>query len=376
MRKLFFILMTCVLTFGILTVACTKTSGPPRPESKLRLVAQTHGPAQKGSAQKGSAQNQEPSSKPAEPEVGQDAPEATPDRDNRGLRFAVISDLNSSYGSVNYGDEVHEAVAWLVDEVQPDVVLSTGDMVAGQRKGLDYEAMWKGFHAAVTRPLSQADIPLMVTPGNHDASAGSVYMHERVTFVEQWKRHQPKVRFIDDSFYPLYYAFEVGPALFISLDATITGPLDAEQHRWLRKVLSEHEHKKAKVVFGHVPNHPFSEERKTEVLADDELESVLVEFGVDLMISGHHHAYYPGRRDKLRMVGMACLGSGPRTLIGATQRSKKSVAVIDISPSGEISVEAYDALDYAKIERDTLPEHLNSGRQRIWRDDVESKTTN
>jgi 3',5'-cyclic AMP phosphodiesterase CpdA len=361
MRKLISRLATCILIFSLLAVACTKAGGPPRPESTLKLVAQ------------------QVASQPVSPEQDEIAKKPMPPEDTQqkaGLRFAVVSDLNSSYGSVTYNDEVHEAVSWLVDEVKPDAVISTGDMVAGQRQGLDYEAMWKGFHTAVTGPLAKAGIPLAVTPGNHDASAGSVYLEERVTFVEQWKRHRPDVHFVDDTFYPLYYAFEIGPALFVSLDATITGPIDAEQRRWLTDILSDYEHKKAKIVFGHVPLYPFSEQRKSEILADDKLEALLSEFGVDLMISGHHHAYYPGRRDELRMVSMACLGSGPRTLIGADQKSKKSVAVIDISPQGAVSVDAYEASTRTKIDRQNLPKRLNDGRWRIWRDDLDRRTTN
>jgi 3',5'-cyclic AMP phosphodiesterase CpdA len=365
MQKLFFTVATFILTFGVLAVACTKVGGPPRPESTLQLVSQNHG--------SGVEQAEVEPAREATPE---ESAADKADTQAKGVRFAVISDLNSSYGSVDYNDEVHQAVSWLVDEVAPDAVISTGDMVAGQRQGLDYEAMWRGFHAAVTRPLARAGIPFMVTPGNHDASAGSVYLEERITFVEQWKQNRPEVNFVDDTFYPLHYAFEIGPALFISLDATITGPIDAEQRRWLEDVLEANAHKKAKIVFGHIPLHPFSEERKTEILADEALETLLADHNVDLMISGHHHAYYPGRRDDLRMVSMACLGSGPRTLIGTEQKSKKSVAVIDITPEGDVTLDAYDALDHAKIERNTLPKHLNDGDQRIWRDDTAPPTTN
>ena len=286
------------------------------------------------------------------------------------VTVAVVSDLNGSYGSTDYDAEVHSAVGWLVDEVRPDAVLSTGDMVAGQKQGLDYEAMWSGFHAAVTDPLSRAGIPLAVTPGNHDASAGSVYMDERITYVDQWTQKKPDLRYVDDTFYPLYYAFEIGPALFVSLDATVTGPIDDEQRRWLRNILHQYGDKKVKVVYGHVPLYPFSEERKNEILADAKLEQMLREFDVDLLLSGHHHAYYPGRRGDLRMVGMACLGSGRRTLIGAREVSKKSVAVVRISGAGDIEVDAYHPTDKSRIERSSLPPHLNDGKWRIWRDDL------
>ncbi|MGM0558032.1 MAG: metallophosphoesterase family protein [Myxococcota bacterium] len=289
---------------------------------------------------------------------------------DRPFTVAIVSDLNGSYGSTDYGDAVHTSVRWIRDELHPDLVLSTGDMVAGQKQGLDYEGMWLGFHAAVTRPLAEAGIPFAVTPGNHDASAGAVFSEERVQYIDQWQQRRPDVNFVDDSFYPLYYAFEAGGALFISLDATITGPIDHEQRAWLRDVLTENDEYATKVVFGHVPLYPFSNERKTEILDDAKLESLLQEHDVDVMATGHHHAYYPGRRDALRVVGMACLGSGRRTLVGDERESERSIGVLRIYADGRVEVDAFRA-DGSKVERDRLPERLNEGRHRIWRDDVE-----
>lgn len=354
MRKL---ILALVLTPGLIAVACTQVGNRSKQGEAAHFVAEIQHDEVAGRADK-----------PAHP---RNTGRVEAEKSGEALKFAVVSDLNGSYGSMTYHEEVHEAVRWLAEDVRPDLVISTGDMVAGQREGLDYEAMWRGFHAAVTTPLARAGIPLAITPGNHDASAGAVYQNERIIFVEQWQKHRPKVHFVDASFYPLHYAFEVGPALFISLDATVTGPIDDSQRHWLRRVLAAHKDKKVKVVFGHVPLYPFSEERKDEILADRKLEALLDEFGVDLMITGHHHAYYPGRREGLRLVGMACLGSGARTLMGTDRTSSKSVAVVDVDEDGEVSVEAYDAIDHAKIERRTLPDHLNDGEWRIWRDDVD-----
>ncbi len=76
------------------------------------------------------------------------------------LRVAVISDLNSSYGSTTYEPGVARTVARLV-ALRPDLVISTGDMVAGQRlhPPLGREpvlAMWSAFDAQVTDPLATA----------------------------------------------------------------------------------------------------------------------------------------------------------------------------------------------------------------------------
>ena len=47
-------------------------------------------------------------------------------------RVVVVSDLNESYGSTRYSPAVDEAVCQTI-ALAPDVVISTGDMVAGQR---------------------------------------------------------------------------------------------------------------------------------------------------------------------------------------------------------------------------------------------------
>jgi acid phosphatase type 7 len=357
MRKILLAIFVLLAASSLCVAACATASAPSNPAAGSTLVERVVG----GEA---SAPVEEPAGDEAD-----EAAEAGPEQ-AEALRIAVISDLNGSYGSTDYRDDVHSAVRWIVDDLEPDAVISTGDMVAGQRGGLDYQAMWRGFNLAVTQPLAEAGIPLAVTPGNHDASAGAAFLDERITYVRQWRRHRPDLRFVDDTFYPMHYAFELGGALFVSLDATLTGPIDKEQLRWLEQVLSEHADMSPKIVFGHVPLFPFSEEREAEILDDTDLEALFDEHGVDLMLSGHHHAYYPGRRGDLRLVGTACLGTGARTLVGHDRRSQKSVAVVEISAAGDISVDAFAAGDHRLIERDGLPEHLNSGRHRIWRDDV------
>jgi len=46
------------------------------------------------------------------------------------LRVAVISDMNGSYGSTEYESTVDGAVRRIV-ALKPNLVISTGDMVAG-----------------------------------------------------------------------------------------------------------------------------------------------------------------------------------------------------------------------------------------------------
>ena len=128
------------------------------------------------------------------------------------LRIVVISDLNGSYGSTSYSKRIPVAIQRII-EMKPDLVISTGDMVAGQRKPVlgagEVRAMWAAFHRVVSDPLAQAGIPLAVTPGNHDASAYGGFEGERKIFGEEWRARKPDLRFLDGADYPFFYAFEM-----------------------------------------------------------------------------------------------------------------------------------------------------------------------
>lgn len=296
------------------------------------------------------------------------APDAGP---TRPLRVAVISDLNGSYGSTSYGSAVHAAVARLV-ALEPDLVLSTGDMVAGQQAGLDYRAMWAAFHAAVSEPLAEAGIPFAVTPGNHDASGYGSFAEERAIFVDEWTRRMPKVAFQDATHYPLRYSFVAGEALFVSLDDTTVGPLSAAQMAWLDAELTRGAAYPVKVVFGHVPLYPFAEGRERDFIGDAALEALLSRHGVSLFLSGHHHAYYPGRRGALRLVSMACVGSGQRALLGTTSVSPRSVVLFEVADGALRELDAFGGATFdQRIERATLPTSVGVGERRIVRDDLD-----
>lgn len=286
------------------------------------------------------------------------------------ITVVFIADLNGSYGSTSYGAPVHDAVARIVT-MRPDLVVSLGDMVAGQQAGLDYDAMWSAFHAAVSDPIAAAGIPFAVTPGNHDASGYASFEGERAIFVREWTARRPAVRFLDETHYPLRYSFVVGPALFVSLDATTVGPLSREQMDWLAAQLEAGREQPAAIVFGHLPLYPVSVGRETEIIGDPALEDLLTTSGVDLVLAGHDHAYYPGRRGALRLTAAACVGAGPRALLEASEPSPRSVLVVEVSATGDVRAEAYGGARYDEvIPRSGLPERVGTGDQVLMRDDL------
>ena len=303
---------------------------------------------------------------------GQPAP-----ADVRGAtRVVVISDLNESYGSVRYSPHVDAAVERTIT-LKPDLVISTGDMVAGQRlappltRG-QIEAMWVAFHRRVSDPVAKAGLPFAVTPGNHDASSGERFRLEREIYREQWLPRKPAVEFLDATHYPFHYAFRVGDVLFVSLDATHVGHLSHAEKSWLQALLEgEGTRFRQRVVFSHVPLWPFAVGREADFLGDHELEKILQRGNVDLYLSGHHHAYYPGYKNGVRYVSQSCLGAAPRPLLGTTETHGRSITVIDLDASGAIRVEAYGGPEFTRrIARSALPARVESRWATILRDDL------
>ncbi len=290
------------------------------------------------------------------------------------LRVAVISDLNGDYGSTRYEATVDGAISRIL-ALKPDLVISTGDMVAGQRRPhltrTEVEQMWNAFHTHVSEPLRAAGIPLAITPGNHDASAYDGFDLERTIFSEQWLPRRPAVRFIDDTAYPFHYAFSYGDILFISLDATTIGRLPETGMAWLRQLLARHgPGYQRRVVFSHLPLWPFARGREREFIGDPGLQVLLEEAGVELYLSGHHHTFYPGVSGKITFVSQACLGAGPRRLIGTENRSPRSFTLLEF-PAESIQVTAFEAPQFqSPVDWSSLPERIHSSAAELLRADL------
>ena len=291
-------------------------------------------------------------------------------------RVVVISDLNASYGSTHYRQSVTNAVQ-RIGELDADLVISTGDMIGGQQPRPllnlpQINAMWRSFEKVVIRPLARLNLPLAVTPGNHDASEYADYRLERDVFQRFWKTHKPALDYLDDSHYPLRYAFSLNDTLFISLDATRPGKLGREQFLWLEELLSKHGKRHShKVVYGHLPLWPFAQDREREALFDEQLERLLIENKVDIFLSGHHHAYYPGAKNNVRHLSQGCLGASPRKLIGVSQRSPRTITVLDIEPGKEIKVTAYRGETFDDpVNLESLPRRIKSRSATLIREDL------
>ncbi len=299
---------------------------------------------------------------PAEPASGMGG-------DRETLRLVVISDFNSSYGSTHYDPEVDQAIA-LIPRLQPDLVLAGGDMVAGQKLSLTTEniqAMWASFDRHVGGPLRNAGIPFGFTIGNHDGS-GAVsqgqmsYQRERDLAAAHWNHpgHNPGLAFVDRANYPFYYTFQQNGVFYLVWDAS-TATIPAQQLNWVERSLASPAAQSARmrIVIGHLPLYAVTvgRDRPGEFLNNAEpLRSLLERYNVHTYISGHHHAYYPGRRGNLELLHAGAIGGGPRQLLNSNSPPRKTLTVVDVDLRTETTVyTTYDMQTQTLIDLQHLP---------------------
>lgn len=261
------------------------------------------------------------------------------------VRLAVISDLNSAYGSVTYDPEVSQAIQ-LLPFWQPNLVLCSGDMVAGQDPRLsiaELKAMWAGFDKTVAAPLRQLQLPFGFTIGNHDASSALssggkfLFQQERDIASDYWQdpAHAPGLKFVDRNEFPFYYSFESNDIFFLVWDGS-SSQISAAKLAWVERALASEAARSAKlrILIGHLPLYAVAVDRDQagDVMDNaDQLRSLLEKYNVHTYISGHHHAYYPGYRGKLQLLHTGLLGSGARPLLSGSLAPRKTLTIIDVN---------------------------------------------
>ncbi|NES93054.1 MULTISPECIES: metallophosphoesterase family protein [Okeania] len=290
------------------------------------------------------------------------------------IRLVVISDLNSSYGSTTYQQQVEKTIP-LISEWQPDLLLCAGDMIAGQKLSLTEEniqAMWNGFDRYIVTPLRQAKQPFAITIGNHDASgyfkkSGDGYKYEKERRQAQlyWSKHQNdlNINFLEADGFPFYYSFLHKEIFYLIWDASMLR-IPKQQLEWVEKSLASSQAQTAKmrIVMGHLPFYAVAPTKNKigDVLAKaDELRTILEKYNVHLYISGHHHAYFPGYKGNLKLLYSGALGSGPRTLIGSNLSPRNTLTVVDINLEENKSFyTTYDMNTLAVVNPQELPEKI------------------
>lgn len=320
--------------------------------------------------------------------VASAAPTPLTDPPRGDVRLAVISDLNSAYGSTDYEPEVDKGLT-LLPFWKPDLVLCSGDMVAGQDPSLtpdQIRAMWAGFDRHIAAPLRQAALPFGFTVGNHDASSALaisgkfLFQQERSLASDYWNvpDHDPGVQFVDRYEFPFYYTFESHDIFFLTWDGSSTH-IPPEKLAWVEQALSSQKAQQAKlrILVGHLPLYAVSigRDEPGEVLENaDALREMLERYKVHTYISGHDHAYYPAHKGNLQLLHMGILGAGPRPLLEGDRAPLKALTIVDInfnSPD-RTTYTTYDMQTLQPIQFDQLPRFLTAHNGLVLRRDVEA----
>jgi 3',5'-cyclic AMP phosphodiesterase CpdA len=299
----------------------------------------------------------------------------------------VISDLNSAYGSTDYEPEVKKALD-LIPFWQPDMVVCSGDMVAGQDISLSVEqirAMWQGFDEHIASRLREAKVPFGFTIGNHDASGALgvgkkfLFQQERDLAAEYWQKpeHNPGIDFVDRFAFPFYYTFKYKDIFFLAWDGS-SDSIPPEKLAWVEKALASPaaQNAKMRILLGHLPLYAVAigRDEPGEVMRNPErLQALLEKYKVHTYISGHHHSYYPAHRGKLQLLHTGILGAGPRPLIEGNTRPWKAVTIVDINfqQADLTTYTTYDIKALEEIGYEQLPRFLTGHNGLLLRRDVE-----
>ncbi|NJK57084.1 MAG: metallophosphoesterase [Pleurocapsa sp. SU_5_0] len=298
------------------------------------------------------------------------------------FRLVVISDLNSQYGSTEYEPEVAQAIA-LIPQWHPDLVLCGGDMIAGQKASLtksQIESMWAAFDLKIAAPLRRHQIPLGLTIGNHDGSGAIkdqtlIFQAERNLAQAYWQHQHQFLNFVDRANFPFYYSFQQNKIFFLVWDAS-TSQISPQQLEWIEQTLQTPaaQQATARIVLGHLPLYPVAKTKNKpgEYLEQgNKLRSLLTENHVLMYISGHHHAYYPGKVDNLEMLHAGALGQGARELINSQLSPRQTITIIDLDLAKSTFIyTTYDATTWQKIALEELPASIPTKNVTIWRHDL------
>ena len=290
------------------------------------------------------------------------------------LRLALISDLNGPYGSTRYSPTVTAGID-LLSELKPDLVLCAGDMVAGQKISLtdsQLEAMWSSFQSTILNPLLQQGIGMISTMGNHDASSQTkasqyVFARERHQAEIFWEHQKNRLglKFIDSTQYPFQFIVKQ-PGLFVVVIDASSATVDRSQRQWLEQALTSESRAPDDccLVMGHLPLTAISvgRDRAGECIEDAmNLTDLMRRHQVDLYLSGHHHAWYPGELKGQRVLSLGAMGNGPRRLLGTQRTSDPSITVLDLFQATKMVRETtFNLKTLESISLDSLPKQLSA----------------
>ena len=185
------------------------------------------------------------------------------------FRFTVWGDSQDN-------PETFKKLVDLMEESNPDIAIGVGDLVSD---GWELSE-WDLKHFGPMKDFRKKT-PVFSAIGNHEGQSPYFYKYFSQPGNEHW------------------FSFTYGNSIFVVLDSVIFFPY-SPQHLWFLNTVKSDDFKNAahKFVFFHYP--PYTElwngyYYDGDQLSRDYLVPVIEESGVDIVFSGHTHAYERGR---------------------------------------------------------------------------------
>jgi hypothetical protein len=201
-----------------------------------------------------------------------------------------------------------DETARLLDQIDPDVVFTTGDNVypdGALSEFEDYYAPTWGRHKARTRP----------TPGNHDyhtegASGYFTYFGSRAPGP--------------------YYSYNVGTWHLVALNSEISMEAGSSQYSWLKKDLAASK-TRCTLAYWHKPR--YTSGKYDDFTSTTPLWQLLYADGAELVLNGHDHNYQRyrpmdpnGQMDTGRGIREIVVGTGGAGLYSLRSDSRREAA--------------------------------------------------
>jgi 3',5'-cyclic AMP phosphodiesterase CpdA len=230
------------------------------------------------------------------------------------FQFAVVSDRTGSHRAGVFSRAVEQ-----LNLLQPEFVLSVGDLIEGSPNAETARAEWRELRGYVGR----LQMPFFYAPGNHDVLAKGL--------AELW----------GEQFGRRYYHFVYKGVLFVVLnlyEASVTPPggkpsrgLGPEQLAWLGKVLADNADARWTVVTIHAPAWTFKDGGAS---GWPDAEKLLANRKYTVFC-GHVHIYRKYVRQGMSYYQLATTGGGS-SLRGPEYGEFDQVAWVTMKPDGPV----------------------------------------
>ncbi len=221
------------------------------------------------------------------------------------FKFIHASDTHISEKSIDRMEKLRA----IVDQVKPDFVIITGDLVRDALRVSEKEA--SGYYELYLKEIQKFSVPVWSIPGNHE----NFGIERHLSLVSKSHPLYGK-KMYHHYLGPNYYSFNYGGVHFIGLDDVdfedlwYYGHVDSLQVAWMKKDLASVSAGAPIITFNHIPFFSgglsltsFTEEGLSRTLEREkgvlqfrhtvsnahELISILSKYNYPIALSGHYH---------------------------------------------------------------------------------------